>query len=111
MTRSESQGSPVPEEPPLIRSNDSDVSGSRSSRSPQPPAAERRPIKKRGRSRVSESEGEADAVQPKRPRVRGRVEGEQENRLSLQRVKFIDDLIASYLHLFFYRRIGSHRHH
>ena len=99
--RSTSQESSTFEPQSAFESEGSDESESTDSQSLQSEEATgRRSIKKRGRSGPSESEGEVDPVRPKRLRVRGRVEGHQESRLSPQTVKPIPAFIVRYFHTF-----------
>lgn len=95
---------------PSSTSNGSDADESARSESPQSSEAERQPTRKRGRRVTSESEGEADTVRSKRPRVGRRVEENRENRPLFQRVKFSRFLIALDLHPFI-RRIISRSYH
>lgn len=99
--RSTSQESSTFEPQSAFESEGSDESESTDSQSLQSEEATgRRSIKKRSRSSPSESEGEVDPVRPKRLRVRGRVEGHQESRLSPQTVKPIPAFIVPYFHTF-----------
>ena len=87
----------VSQESQAIRSNTSDVSESPSSPSLQSSTPEWRPMK-RGRSDASEkdseaSKGETDTVRPKRPRVGGRIEGDQGDPPLFHRVKLICALL------------------
>jgi len=82
----------VSQESSAIRSDTSDASESPSSPSLRSSTSEWRPVKKRGRSDASEKDsdsgiGEAETVRPKRPRVGGRIEGDQGDPPQFHRVK------------------------